>query len=75
MKMKIAERIVIDENILHGKPRIEGTRILVEIVLGLLGDGVTPEEIIRDHFPELTKEDVLACIQYAKEVIKEEVLS
>lgn len=73
--MKIAERIVIDENILHGKPRIEGTRILVEIVLGLLGDGVTPEEIIRDHFPELTKEDVLACIQYAKEVIKEEVLS
>ena len=73
--MKIAERIVIDENILHGKPQIEGTRILVEIVLGLLGDGVTPEEIIRDHFPELTKEDVLACIQYAKEVIKEEVLS
>ena len=73
--MKIAERIVIDENILHGKPRIEGTRILVEIVLGLLGDGVTPEEIIRDHFPELTKEDVLACIQYAKEVIKEDVLS
>jgi len=73
--MKIAERIVIDENILHGKPRIEGTRILVEIVLGLLGDGVTPEEIIRDHFPELTKEDVLACIQYTKEVIQEEVFN
>ncbi len=71
--MKISERIVIDDDVLHGKPRIEGTRILVEIVLGLLGEGVMPDEIINNHYPELKKEDILACIQYAKEVIKEEI--
>ena len=73
--MKIAERIAVDENILHGKPRIEGTRISVEIILGLLGDGLTPEEIIHEHYPEITKEEILACINYAKEIIKEEIYS
>jgi uncharacterized protein (DUF433 family) len=38
----------------------------------LLGDGLTPEEIIREHYPQLTKEDILACIRYAKEMIEEE---
>jgi len=44
----------------------------VDIILGLLGDGLTSEEITREHYPQLTKEDILACIRYAKEMIEEE---
>lgn len=71
--MKIAERIEIDPKILHGKPCISGTRVPVDIVLGLLADGLTPEKIIEDHYPHITKEDILACIRYAKQILEEEV--
>ena len=69
---KLADRIEANSRILHGKPHIKGTRIPVDIILGLLGDGLTAEEIIREHYPQLTKEDILACIRYAKEMIEEE---
>jgi uncharacterized protein (DUF433 family) len=69
---KLADRIEASPRILHGKPHIKRTRIPVDIVLGLLGDGLTPEEITREHYPQLTKEDILACIRYAKEMIEEE---
>jgi uncharacterized protein (DUF433 family) len=44
----------------------------VDIILGLLGDGLTAEDIIREHYSQLTKEDILACIRYAKDMIEEE---
>jgi len=47
-----------------GKPCIRGMRITVYDVLGYLASGMTSEEIIED-FPELTKEDILACLSYA----------
>jgi len=70
--MKIADRIEIDPKILHGKSHITGTRIPVDIVLGLLANGLTPEKIIRNHYPHITKKDILACIRYAKQIIDEE---
>jgi uncharacterized protein (DUF433 family) len=70
--MKIAERIAVDPNICHGKPRIAGTRIPVEIILGLLSDGLTAKEIIAKCYPDLTEADILACIRYAHSLVREE---
>jgi len=69
---KIGERIEINPEIHHGKPVIAGTRVPVHMVLGLLANGLTPEEIIRDYYDHLTKEDILACIKYALSLVEEE---
>jgi len=69
---KIADRIEVNPNILHGKPVIAGTRVPVHMILGLLGNGVTFEEIIQDYYAHIAKEDILACIRYAKSVVEEE---
>jgi uncharacterized protein (DUF433 family) len=42
------------------------------MVLGLLANGLTPEEIIRDYYDHITKEDILACIRYAQALVEEE---
>lgn len=47
-----------------GKPCIRGLRISVQDVLGWLAAGMSAEDIVREY-PELTKEDVLACLAYA----------
>ena len=49
-----------------GKPCIRGMRITVYDVLGYLASGMTYEEILND-FPYLTKDDILACLEYAAE--------
>ena len=59
------ERITINPEICHGKPCIRNMRWPVEVVLDLLGSGMSHEEILEDH-PELEKEDLLASINYAK---------
>lgn len=69
----LAERIVASREVLHGKPRIAGTRISVVQVLDLLAAGKTPAEVTGpDYFPELSLEDVLACIAYASQLIRTE---
>jgi len=67
-------RIEINPNIHFGKPCVTGTRIPVADVLELVKEGIHFESIIRDYFPELTIEDVHACIQYAINVLKAEDL-
>ncbi|HEX8549477.1 MAG TPA: DUF433 domain-containing protein [Cytophagaceae bacterium] len=59
-----SEIITIDPNRRFGKPSIRGMRITVYDVLGWLASGTTIEGIIED-FPELTHEDVMACLAYA----------
>jgi uncharacterized protein (DUF433 family) len=59
------DRITIDPEICHGKPCIRGMRWPVEVVIDLLGSGMSPEQITEDH-PELEREDILACLNYAK---------
>jgi uncharacterized protein (DUF433 family) len=64
-------RIVIDPEILVGKPIIRGTRISVELLLDRLADGWSVEQIL-DAYPRLTRDDVLAAISFVTEVFREE---
>jgi uncharacterized protein (DUF433 family) len=59
------DRITIDSEICHGKPCIRAMRWPVEVILDMLGSGMSTDEIIEDH-PELEKEDILACLNFAK---------
>ena len=61
------QHIVSDPEILRGKPRIKGTRIPVGLVLGHLAAGKTAAEILAD-FPDLTNEQIAACLDYAREL-------
>lgn len=65
------ERIDINSEICHGKPRIKGTRIMISIILEWLEAGKSFEEIIK-AYPQLTKEDISAAIRYARKFIEEE---
>ena len=64
-------RIAVDLKVLAGKPVIKGTRIAVEFILELLANGWTVEDILK-NYPQLKREDVLAALKYATEVLKEE---
>jgi uncharacterized protein (DUF433 family) len=73
--LKLSERVVASREVLHGKPRIAGTRISVAQVLDLLAIGKSIEEITSDdYFPDLTEADVRACIRYASMVIRNETV-
>lgn len=54
-------------NILRGKPRIKGTRIPASLILGYLAKENTPEQIIAE-FPDLTNDQIIACLDYAREL-------
>ena len=58
-------RITVDPQIHFGKPCIAGTRISVRNVLELLGEELSFSQIIQDYYPDLTPEDIRACLQYA----------
>jgi uncharacterized protein (DUF433 family) len=72
MKADWIDYIVSTPDVLRGKPRIKGTRIPVSLVLGYLAAGKTVEEII-EEFPDLTKEHIAACLDYARELSEFEV--
>ena len=57
-------RITMDPNICHGKPAIRGMRYTVESILDLMASGMTVEELLHDY-PDLEREDFLACLEYA----------
>jgi uncharacterized protein (DUF433 family) len=65
------DRISLDPKVLVGKPVIRGTRIAVELVVDLLAQGWSEEQII-DSYPGITKDDIRACLRYAAEVLKSE---
>ena len=65
--------MVSDPEILRGKPRLKGTRIPVGLVLGYLAAGQTAEEIVAE-FPDLTHEQIAACLDYARELAEFESL-
>lgn len=60
-------RIESDPRVLHGKPCIKGTRIPVALILGYVASGRRPDEIIRE-FPDITHEDITACLRYARDL-------
>ena len=59
-------QITIDPQVLAGKPIVQGTRLSVEFVIGLLADGWTEAEII-ENYPGITHEGVIACLAYARD--------
>jgi uncharacterized protein (DUF433 family) len=59
--MNWQERIVVDPDILVGKPVVRGTRLAVEFIIGLLGQGWCEADILR-NYPGLTSEDIRACL-------------
>lgn len=62
--MNWQERIIIDGNILVGKPVVKGTRLAVEFIIELLAQGWSQVEILQ-NYPDLTQDDIQACLKYA----------
>lgn len=69
--MNWQDRIVIDPNILVGKPIIKGTRIAVAVIVELLAEGWTHEQILK-NYPHLITEDIQAALHYASDMMKQE---
>ena len=68
---QLLERITSNPAIFDGKPIIRGLRVSVEMVLDLLSQGATEQELLEDY-PDLELEDVRACLAYAKAVVADE---
>ena len=66
------ERISIDPKVCHGQACIKGTRIPVPLILHMLANGDTIEEMLKEY-PSLTQKDILACFDYAAVLAEEEV--
>jgi uncharacterized protein (DUF433 family) len=62
------ERIIVNPQTHFGKPVVKGTRITVQNVLELLNEGLNFDQIIKDYYPDLKKEDIKVCLQSTKEV-------
>ena len=60
-------------DVFGGKPIVRGMRISVEFILSLLAQGESPEAIL-DDYPDLEREDILACLAYARAVIAHDSL-
>ena len=68
-----ARRIVCHPRILGGKPVVQGTRMSVERILGLIAKGMSVEAIVRPH-PVLTAADVRAAVGYAQEALRDDIV-
>jgi uncharacterized protein (DUF433 family) len=66
-------RISIDPNICFGKPCIKGTRLWVSLILDCMASGLSDAEIF-DAYPQLTQDDLRACLAYASEVARERIV-
>lgn len=65
-----ADRIVVDPNVMVGKPTVRGTRVPVELVLDQFSYNLDPTELFA-AYPRLTADDVKACIAYARDAVKQ----
>lgn len=65
-------RITISKDIHFGQPCIKSSRIPVYCILELLYTGISFEEIISKYYPDITIEDIKACIRYALDIVKTE---
>ncbi|MGE3510898.1 MAG: DUF433 domain-containing protein [Vicinamibacterales bacterium] len=71
---QLLRRITTDPEVCHGRPCVKGHRIWVSLVLDLLADGLTIEQLIA-HYPGLVKDDVRACLAYASEMTRERLVA
>lgn len=68
-RVPMTDRIAINPQIHFGKPCVAGTRITVQSVLELVREGISFAEIVRNYYPDLSVDDVRACVQYALDVV------
>lgn len=67
------DRIERNPAIMSGKPLIKGTRLTVEYIISLLGNGMSIDDILSEY-KGLERADILACLQYAQSVIQDTLL-
>lgn len=63
------DRITVDPDVLAGKPIVQGTRVSVEFLLDLLSQGWSYRRVL-ENYPQLSREDVLAALAYARDCLK-----
>jgi uncharacterized protein (DUF433 family) len=71
--MNVVNRIVQNPDVLTGKPVIAGTRLSVSLIVGLLANGATHQEIL-EEYAYITEEDILACLAYASQMLESSTL-
>lgn len=64
-------RISLSSDVLEGKPVIRGTRLSVEFIIGLLADGWRESDILT-NYPDVSHDDVIACLAYARDALSAE---
>ncbi|WP_219907715.1 DUF433 domain-containing protein [Aphanothece hegewaldii] len=72
--MNWRDYIVSTPDILRGKPRIQGTRIPVSLILGYLASEYSYKSILQE-FPDLSQEHILACLNYARDLASFETIA
>ncbi|MDE2321259.1 MAG: DUF433 domain-containing protein [candidate division NC10 bacterium] len=70
--MEWKDRIVTDPGVCGGRPRLKGTRLTVEFLLGLKAAGWSEKQIL-DNYPHITLEDLQAVFAYAQTIIQDEI--
>jgi len=71
MDEAIKQRVSLSPKVMAGKPVIRGTRIPVELIVRMLGQGISEDEILREY-PRLQPDDIRAALTYAAEILAEE---
>jgi uncharacterized protein (DUF433 family) len=64
-------RIMLDPEILAGKPVVAGTRLAVEFIIGLMAEGWSENDILQ-NYPGLSHDDIIACLAYARDTLSSE---
>jgi uncharacterized protein (DUF433 family) len=67
----MSDRITLDPGVLAGKPVIRGTRLSVEFIIGLMADGWNEADIFA-NYPGITRDDIRACLAYARDTLNSE---
>jgi uncharacterized protein (DUF433 family) len=69
---ELSDRIVVDSEVLVGKPVIKGTRVPVYLIIEFLGNGMSEREILKEY-PQLKAQDIKAALLYASKCVENEV--
>jgi uncharacterized protein (DUF433 family) len=69
----LLERISTDPSICHGRPCVRGHRIWVSLIVDLVADGMTTEQVL-EQYPRLEPDDIRACLAYASEMTRERIV-
>ena len=69
--MTVTDRIMIDPDVMQGKPVIRGTRITVDLILRKLSEGATETSLL-EAYPHLTVDDIRTALAYAADMVAQE---